>query len=156
MYNPAVPVESYDLIIIDECHRSIYGVWRQVLEYFDAFLGGGSRLRRASRRLGFFRENLVMEYGHEQAVADRVNVDFDIFRIRTEITESGSTVPAEFVTEFRDRETRQLRLEKVDEDIDYRAADLDRKVVAPDQIRTVVRTLRNSLPEMFPDRERPG
>ena len=97
---------------------------------------------------------MVMEYGHEQAVADRVNVDFDVFRIRTEITESGGKVPADFVTEFRDRETRQLRLEKVDEEIDYSATELDRKVVAPDQIRTVVRTLRDSLPVIFEDRER--
>ena len=95
-----------------------------------------------------------MEYPHEQAVADRVNVDFDVFRIRTEITETGGTVPAEFVTEFRDRETRQMRLEKVDTDIDYNAADLDRRVVAPDQIRTVVRTLRDSLPMIFEDRDR--
>ena len=152
-YNPKVPIESYDLIIIDECHRSIYGVWRQVLEYFDAFLVGLTATP-GIQTFAFFEQNMVMEYGHEQAVADRVNVDFDVFRIRTEITESGGTVPADFVTEFRDRETRQLRLEKVDEDIDYSAAELDRKVVAPDQIRTVVRTLRDSLPVIFDDRER--
>ena len=151
-YNPKVPIESYDLIIIDECHRSIYGVWRQVLEYFDAFLVGLTATP-GIQTFAFFN-HMVMEYGHEQAVADRVNVDFDVFRIRTEITESGGTVPAEFVTEFRDRETRQLRLEKVDEEIDYSAAELDRKVVAPDQIRTVVRTLRDSLPQIFEDRER--
>ena len=103
---------------------------------------------------GFFDQNLVMEYGHAQAVADRVNVDFDVFRIRTEITESGGVVPAGFVTEFRDRETRKRRLERVDTDIDYDANQLDKRVVAPDQIRTIVRTLRNSLPEIFPDRER--
>ena len=152
-YNPKVPIEFYDLIIIDECHRSIYGVWRQVLEYFDAFLVGLTATP-GIQTFAFFDQNMVMEYGHEQAVADRVNVDFDVFRIRTEITESGGTVPADFVTEFRDRETRQLRLEKVDEDIDYNAAELDRKVVAPDQIRTVVRTLRDSLPVIFEDRER--
>ena len=152
-YNPQVPIESYDLIIIDECHRSIYGVWRQVLEYFDAFLVGLTATP-GIQTFAFFDQNMVMEYGHEQAVADRVNVDFDVFRIRTEITESGGTVPADFVTEFRDRETRQLRLEKVDEEIDYKAAELDRKVVAPDQIRTVVRTLRASLPKIFEDRER--
>ena len=117
-YNPRVPIESYDLIIIDECHRSIYGVWRQVLEYFDAFLVGLTATP-GIQTFGFFEQNMVMEYGHEQAVADRVNVDFDVFRIRTEITESGGTVPADFVTEFRDRETRELRLEKVDEEIDY-------------------------------------
>ena len=152
-YNPVVPIESYDLIIVDECHRSIYGVWRQVLEYFDAFLVGLTATP-GKQTFGFFEQNLVMEYGHAQAVADRVNVDFDVFRIRTEITESGGTVPAEFVTKFRDRDTREHRLEKIDEDLTYDAAQLDRRVVAPDQIRTVVRTLRNSLPEMFPDRER--
>ena len=152
-YNPAVPIESYDLIIVDECHRSIYGVWRQVLEYFDAFLVGLTATP-GKQTFGFFDQNLVMEYGHAQAVADRVNVDFDVFRIRTEITESGGVVPAGFVTEFRDRETRKRRLEKVDTDIDYDANQLDKRVVAPDQIRTIVRTLRNSLPEIFPDRER--
>ncbi len=152
-YNPRVPIESYDLIIIDECHRSIYGVWRQVLEYFDAFLVGLTATP-GLQTVAFFKRNMVMEYGHEQAVADRVNVDFDVFRIRTEITESGGTVPADFVTEFRDRETRQLRFEKVDTDIDYNAAELDRKVVAPDQIRTVAKTLRASLPKIFKDRER--
>ena len=152
-YNPQVPIESYDLIVIDECHRSSYGVWRQVLEYFDAFLVGLTATP-GIQTFAFFDQNLVMEYGHTQAVADRVNVDFDVFRIRTEITESGGTVPADFVTEFRDRETRQLRLEKVDEDIDYSAAEPDRRVVAPDQIRTVVRTLRDSLPRIFEDRER--
>ncbi|WP_323670960.1 DEAD/DEAH box helicase family protein [Candidatus Poriferisodalis multihospitum] len=152
-YNRLVPIESYDLIIIDECHRSIYGVWRQVLEYFDAFLVGLTATP-GMQTFGFFDQNLVMEYGHAQAVADRVNVDFDVFRIRTEITESGGTVPAEFVTKFRDRDTREHRLEKIDEDITYDANQLDRSVVAPDQIRTVVRALRSSLPEMFPDRER--
>ncbi|WP_323670771.1 DEAD/DEAH box helicase family protein [Candidatus Poriferisodalis multihospitum] len=152
-YNPAVPVESYDLIIIDECHRSIYGVWRQVLEYFDAFLVGLTATP-SKQTFGFFDQNLVMEYGHAQAVADRVNVDFDVFRIRTEITEGGSAVPAGFVTEFRDRDTRERRWQRIDRDLPYAAAQLDRQVVAPDQIRTVVRTLRDSLPVMFPDRER--
>ena len=152
-YNPQVPIESYDLIIIDECHRSIYGVWRQVLEYFDAFLVGLTATP-GIQTFAFFDQNLVMEYGHAQAVADRVNVDFDIFRIRTEITETGGTVPSGFVTEFRDRETRSIRLEQADADIAYDAAELDRRVVAPDQIRTIVRTFRDSLPEMFEDRER--
>ena len=152
-YNPAVPIESYDVIVIDECHRSIYGVWRQVLEYFDAFLIGLTATP-GKQTFGFFDQNLVMEYGHEQAVADRVNVDFDVFRIRTEITESGSTVDKGQVTEFRDRETRSQRFQRIDADIDYSGAELDRKVVAPDQIRTIAATLRDSLPEMFPGRDR--
>ena len=153
VYNPKVPIESYDVIVVDECHRSIYGVWRQVLEYFDAFIVGLTATP-GIQTFAFFEQNLVTEYGHAEAVADRVNVDFDVFRIRTEITEGGGAVPAGFVTKFRDRLTRGERLERIDVEVDYDAVELDRRVVAPAQIRTVVATLRDSLPVMFPDRER--
>ena len=87
-YNRDVPIETFDVIITDECHRSIYNLWRQVLEYFDGFLIGLTATP-SKQTFGFFRQNLVMEYTHEQAVADNVNVDFDTYRIRTEITEQG-------------------------------------------------------------------
>src|SRR5204863_2491248 len=87
-YNPAVPIELFGVIIIDECHRSIFGLWRQVFDYFDAHLIGLTATPN-KQALGFFNQNLVMEYGHEQAVADGVNVDFDVYHIRTEITEHG-------------------------------------------------------------------
>ena len=87
-YNPAIPVETFDIIIIDECHRSIYNLWRQVLEYFDAYLIGLTATP-SKQTLGFFNQNLVMEYSHEQAVADGVNVGYDVYRIRTQITEAG-------------------------------------------------------------------
>ncbi len=151
-YNPKVPIETFDVIVVDECHRSIYGVWRQVLEYFDAHVIGLTATP-GKQTFGFFDQNLVMEYGHEQAVADRVNVDFDVYRIRTDISERGSTIEAGLVTKFRDRETRAVRLEKIDEDIVYDAKALDRQVVARDQIRTIVRTFRDKLPEIFPGRE---
>ena len=147
-YNPAIPVETFDVIFVDECHRSIYTLWRQVLEYFDATLIGLTATP-AKQTFGFFNRNLVMEYGHEQAVADGVNVDFDVYRIRTRITEQGSTVEAGLWVDRRDRETRARRWEKLDDDLIFAAADLDREVVAPDQIRTVIRTFRDRLPEMF-------
>jgi type I restriction enzyme R subunit len=143
-YNPAIPIEMFDVVIIDECHRSIYGVWRQVVEYFDAFLVGLTATP-AKQTFGFFNQNLVVEYGHAEAVADGVNVDFDVYRIRTEISEKGSTVDAGLVTKFRDRETRKTRLEKLDEDVVYDARQLDRDVVSIDQIRTVIRTFRDNL-----------
>ncbi|HVF04020.1 MAG TPA: type I restriction-modification enzyme R subunit C-terminal domain-containing protein [Frankiaceae bacterium] len=151
-YQPMLPIEAFDVVIVDECHRSIYGVWRQVLEYFDAFLVGLTATP-GKQTFGFFNKNLVMEYGFPQAVADGVNVDFDVFRLSTAISEGGSTIDAGYATTFRDRETRAERLEVVDEDLTYDAAQLDRKVVAKDQIRTVVRAVRDNLPAMFPDRE---
>lgn len=150
-YNPELPIETFDVIIIDECHRSIYGVWRQVLEYFDAFLIGLTATP-GKQTFGFFNQNMVMEYGFSQAVADGVNVDFDVFRLSTEISEAGSTIEAGYYTTFRDRETRDERLVEVDEDLPYTARELDKRYVAKDQIRTVLEALRDNLPVMFPDR----
>jgi type I restriction enzyme R subunit len=152
VYNPKVPPETFDIVIVDECHRSIFGLWRQVLDYFDAFTIGLTATPN-KQALGFFNQNLVMEYGHEEAVADAVNVDFDVYRIDTRITKTGSTVDAGLVTGFRDRQTRDLRWEKLDEEVSYGAEKLDRAVVAKDQIRTVIETFRKRLfTEIFPGR----
>jgi type I restriction enzyme R subunit len=150
-YDPAVPIETFDIVIVDECHRSIYGAWRQVLDYFDAFVIGLTATPN-KQALGFFDQNLVMEYSHDRAVADRVNVDFDVYRIRTEITERGSKVEADIYTAFRDRESRKRRWQKLDEEVTYGAEKLDRAVVAKDQIRTVIRAFRDQLPQIFPGR----
>ena len=151
-YNPGVPIETFDFIIVDECHRSIYGVWRQVLEYFDAYLVGLTATP-SNQTFGFFRQNLVMEYDHAQAVADGVNVDFDVYRIGTRITEQGSEVEAGEWVGYRDRSTRRERWEELDEPLTYDAAQLDRRVLAKDQIRTVIQTFRDRLfTEIFPGR----
>jgi type I restriction enzyme R subunit len=151
-YNAAVPPEMFDVVIVDECHRSIYGVWRQVLDYFDSFIIGLTATPN-KQAFGFFNQCLASEYTHDQAVADGVNVDFDVYRIRTEITERGSTIDAGLVTGFRDRATRAVRWEQVDEAIDYGFGELDRAVVAKDQFRTVIRTFRERLfTDIFPGR----
>src|SRR5438046_10710361 len=101
-YNSAFPIDTFDIIITDECHRSIYNLWRQVLEYFDAHLIGLTATP-STQTFGFFNQNLVIEYGHEQAVADGVNVNYDVYRIKTEVTEAGSKVEAGYWLEVRDR-----------------------------------------------------
>jgi type I restriction enzyme, R subunit len=152
-YNPNIPIETFDFIITDECHRSIYNLWRQVLEYFDAHLIGLTATP-STQTFGFFNQNLVMEYNHEQAVADGVNVGFDVYRISTAISEHGSTVEAGQHIDTRNRLTRAQRWEQLDEDLTYSAKQLDRDVVAPDQIRTVIRTFRDKLfTEIFPGRK---
>ncbi len=151
-YNRAIPIEFFDLIIVDECHRSIYNLWRQVLEYFDAFLIGLTATP-SKQTLGFFHQNLVSEYNHEQAVADQVNVGFDVYRIKTYVSEHGSTVEAGHWVDKRDRQTRKVRWQKLDDDFTYDAGRLDRDVVSPDQIRTVLRTFKEKLfTEIFPGR----
>ena len=117
-YNPRIPIETFDFIVTDECHRSIYHLWRQVLEYFDGFLIGLTATP-SKQTLGFFNQNLVMEYLHERAVADGVNVGYDVFRIRTEITEHGSVVERGFYVDKRDKNTRRQRWEQLDDDLPY-------------------------------------
>ncbi|MGB5099593.1 MAG: type I restriction-modification enzyme R subunit C-terminal domain-containing protein [Methanothrix sp.] len=151
VYNPEIPVETFDFVITDECHRSIYNLWRQVLEYFDAFLVGMTATP-SKQTLGFFNQNLVMEYNHERAVADGVNVGYEVYRIKTEISERGSKVEAGYYIDIRDKLTREKRWEMLDEDLEYSPRQLDRNVVATDQIRTVIRTFKEKLPEIFPER----
>src|SRR5258705_428530 len=154
VYNTAIPPEFFDVIFIDECHRSIYSLWRQVLDYFDAYLLGLTATP-AKHTYGFFNQNVVMEYPHERAVADGVNCDYDVYRIRTNITGQGSTIEAApgTVVGYRDRSTRQTRWEAPDEDVSYAATDLDLNVVSIDQIVLIVQTFRDKvLKETFPDR----
>ena len=151
-YNPKIPIDTFDLIIVDECHRSIYGKWRHVLEYFDAFITGLTATPYGQTR-NFFNQNLVYEYSHEQAVEDDVNVGFYVYRIKTEITESGSTVTAGSYVARRERGNRELNWEELDEDVEYTGNQLDRNIVAEDQIRTVIQTFKDKLfTDLFPSR----
>jgi type I restriction enzyme, R subunit len=151
-YNPRIPIETFDFIITDECHRSIYHLWRQVLEYFDAFLIGLTATP-SKQTIGFFDNNLVMEYNHDRAVADGVNVGYDVYRIRTEITEKGSKVDSGYYVDKRNKLTRKVRWEQLDDDLVYPSEQLDRNVVAPDQIRTIIRAFRDNLfSDIFPGR----
>ncbi|MDX2169983.1 MAG: DEAD/DEAH box helicase family protein, partial [Deltaproteobacteria bacterium] len=159
VYSPTLPPEFFDVVIVDECHRSIYTLWRQVLEYFDAALIGLTATP-ANHTYAFFHKNVVSEYTHVQAVRDRVNVPFQVYDIRTRVTEGGGLIVAEapagaarVVVGRRDRQTRAVRWETLDEDLPYAAEQVDRSVVVPDQIRTVVRTLKQKMfTDIFPGR----
>jgi type I restriction enzyme R subunit len=153
VYNPKIPIETFDFIVIDECHRSIYNIWRQVLEYFDAFLIGLTATP-SQQTIGFFNSNLVQDYSHERAVADGVNVGFDVYTIATEITANGARLsrePGLFVP-HRDRKTKAKQYKELDNDLTYTANQLDRDVVSDHQIRLVIRTFKERLPEIFPGR----
>ena len=153
VYNPEIPIDTFDLIIVDECHRSIYGKWRHVLEYFDSFILGLTATPY-SQTLNFFNQNLVYEYRHEQAIEDDVNVGYYVYRIKTEITERGSTVAEGSYVARRDRVSRRLTWEELEENEEYTGNQLDREVVAEDQIRTIIRTFKDCLfTDLFPSRQ---
>jgi type I restriction enzyme R subunit len=152
-YNPAVPIESFDFIIIDECHRSIYNLWKQVLDYFDAFLIGLTATPD-KRTYAFFNENLVSHYEHKQAVADNVNVDYDVYTIETEITKKGAVLKAKEYFDFRNKMTREKEWTLLEDEVVYEGKQLDRDVVNPSQIRNILRTYREKLKaDLFPERD---
>ncbi len=154
VYNPRIPIEAFDVIVVDECHRSIYNIWRQVLEYFDAFIVGLTATPTA-QTIGFFAGNLVQAYTHEQAVVDGVNVGYEVYRIETKISNSGAKLvrePGVFVP-HRDRRTKLRRYKELDDDLTYAPSQLDRDVVAENQIRLVISTFRDKLPTIFPGRK---
>lgn len=151
-YNPNFPIESFDYIVVDECHRSIYNLWRQVLDYFDAKIIWLTATP-SKQTIWFFDNNLIMEYNHERAVADWVNVDFGVYKITTEITDQWSRIEAWYYIDKRHKLTRKVIQEKLDEDILYEAWDVDRSVVVPDQIRTIIKTFRDKMfTEIMPGR----
>ncbi len=151
VYNAKYPPEFFDVIIIDECHRSIYNVWKQVLEYFDAFQIGLTATPD-KRTLAYFDQNIVSEYSREQAIIDGVNVGEDIFLIETQVSRQGGTILKQMV-EYRNRMSREKRWAQLDEDVDYRPSQLDRDIVNPSQIRAVIRAFRDNLyTTLFPRR----
>ena len=152
VYNEKYPPEFFDCIIVDECHRSIYNVWNQVLEYFDSFIIGLTATPD-KRTFAFFNENVVSEYPREQAIIDGVNVGEDIFLIETNIGKNTTHIMKQMI-EVRSRLSREKRWKQLDEDVDYRPSQLDRDIVNPSQIRTVIRTFKeNVFTSLFPRRK---
>lgn len=151
VYNEKYPPEFFDCIIVDECHRSIYNVWNQVLEYFDSFIIGLTATPD-KRTFAFFNQNVVSEYSREQAIIDGVNVGEDIFLIETDVTRNGARIMKQLI-EYRDRLSRAKRWKQMDEDLVYTSSQLDRDVINPSQIRTVIRSFKDNLfTQLFPHR----
>lgn len=152
VYNEKYPPEFFDVIIVDECHRSIYNVWSQVLSYFDAFIVGLTATPD-NRTFAFFNENIVSEYPREQAIVDGVNVGEDIFLIETNVGKNGGHLMKQLI-EYRDRLSRAKRWKQLDEDVHYQPTQLDRDIVNPSQIRAVIKTYKENLyTNLFPRRK---
>lgn len=154
VYNPKYPISFFDFVYIDECHRSIYNLWKQVLDYFD-FFQVGLTATPDKRTFAYFNENVVSEYSREQAVIDGVNVGEDEYIIETKIsTQGGYISKAERVIQKRERLTRKQRWEQLDEDIVYDSTMLDKDIVNPSQIRNIIKAFKEAVEKVaYPDRE---
>lgn len=149
-----LPADYFDLIIVDECHRSIYGRWQKVLNYFSSARIVGLTATPAPETLAFFNDNLIISYTLEKSIADRINVSYRVYRIITEVTEKGGVIKQdEKITEITKYtgETKSLVAEK---ETEYLRTELDRSVVNPAQIRLVLEEFKNAIyTDLYPERE---
>jgi type I restriction enzyme R subunit len=151
VYNEKIPMEFFDFVVIDECHRSIYNLWKQVLDYFDAFQIGLTATPD-NRTFGYFNQNLVCDYGYQKAVEDGVLVPYNVFEIVTKVTQQGSKIELGEYVSSREKLTRKQFWNTLDEEVEYNGRQLDDKVVNVNQIRLILKAVKDNLPAMFPDR----
>lgn len=153
IYNEKLPIEFFDFIVIDECHRSIYNLWMQVLDYYDSFQIGLTATPD-NRTFGYFKQNIVSEYSSEQAIADGVNVGHDVYLIETKVTQQGAIIEKGQYIERREKLSRKKRWEMQDENKAYGANQLDKDVVNQNQIQLIIKTFKEMLPDIFKNEKR--
>ena len=153
--NPNLPHDYFDLIIIDECHRSIYGNWRKVLEYFDTARLVGLTATPVPETMAFFNNNRIVNYTLEKSIVDGVNVDCRVYRIRTQVTENGGAILKGEKVKEETRYTRDIKTIFNKEAKTYTSKELNRSVINPAQIKLVLSTYRDVVyTELFNDPQR--
>lgn len=150
-----LPPDYFQLIIVDECHRSIYGKWRAVLEYFSSAHVLGLTATPTPEAYAFFNNNIIEEYTYDDSVVDGVNVPSRVYRIKTEVTEHGGAIKAGTKVTETARRTGAETTYEAHHRVDYDPNALDRSVINPDQIREVLQAYKKSIyEELYPDREK--
>ena len=149
-----LPPDFFDLIIVDECHRSIYGRWRKVLEYFKEARIIGLTATPGDETMAFFNNNRVVNYTLEKSIVDEINVDCRVYRIRTSATENGGEIHKGEKYREVTTYTGEKRMTRAVEATPYQANDLDRAVINPEQIKLVLESYKNAVySELYPSRD---
>ena len=153
--NLTLPPDYFDMIIIDECHRSIYGNWRKVLEYFNTAKMIGLTATPVPETLAFFNNNRIVNYTLEKSIIDGVNVDHRVYRIKTQATEDGGAIRIGDSFKQITRYTGTTKDIKNNEEATYTKEELNRSIVNPSQIKLILETFRDAVyTEMFVDPQR--
>ena len=153
--NPNLPHDYFDLIIIDECHRSIYGNWRKVLEYFDTARLVGLTATPIPETMAFFNNNRIVNYTLEKSIVDGVNVDCRVYRIKTQVTENGGAILEGEKIKEETRYTGDVKTISNKETKTYTNKELNRSVINPAQIKLILSTYRDVVyTELFNDPQR--
>lgn len=154
--NPVLPQDYFDLIVIDECHRSIYGNWKKVLEYFNTARLIGLTATPVPETKAFFNNNIVVNYTLEKSIVDGVNVGARVYRIKTQETENGGAIRIGDKLRQVTRYTGKVETITNRESQNYTKEELNRSIINPAQIKLILQTYKDAVySEMFiePQRE---
>ena len=153
--NPNLPHDYFDMIIVDECHRSIYGNWRKVLEYFDTARLVGLTATPIPETMAFFNNNRIVNYTLEKSIVDGVNVDCRVYRIKTQVTETGGAILEGEKFKEETRYTGEVKTVSSKETKTYTNKELNRSIINPAQIKLILSTYRDVVyTELFNDPQR--
>lgn len=153
--NPNLPHDYFDMIIVDECHRSIYGNWRKVLEYFDTARLVGLTATPIEETIAFFNNNRIVNYTLEKSIVDGVNVDCRVYRIKTQVTETGGAILEGEKFKEETRYTGEVKTVSSKETKTYTNKELNRSIINPAQIKLILSTYRDVVyTELFNDPQR--
>lgn len=153
--NLKLPSDYFQFIIVDECHRSIYGKWKAVLDYFSEAKVLGLTATPTPEAYAYFDNNIIEEYTYDESVVDGVNVPSRVYRIATEITEHGGAIKSGTKVTETARKTGETTAYVAPQRVDYDNVQLDRSVVNRDQIRKVLMAYKKAIyEELYPEREK--
>ena len=150
-----IPPNYFQLIIVDECHRSIYGKWKAVLDYFSGANILGLTATPTPEAYAFFDNNIVENYTYERSIIDGVNVPARIYRIATEVTEHGGTLKEGTTVTETTRRNLDSTTYTVNQNKEYAPNLLDRSITNRQQIHKVLESFKKSIYEdLYPEREK--
>ena len=153
--NPNLLSDFFDMIIIDECHRSIYGNWQKVLNYFSKAKLIGLTATPIPETKAFFNGNIIVNYTLEKSIVDGVNVDCRVYRIKTQATENGGAILEGDKVKRETCYTGQVQTINNQETKNYTREELNRSIINPAQIKLILETYRDAVyTELFTDPQR--
>lgn len=149
--------DYFDLIIIDECHRSIYTKWRPVLEYFaNHAIMLGLTATPIAETMEFFHNNVVSQYSFVQSVVDGINVPPVVYRIDTQLTRSGGQILAGETIHVGSHVFGNEQVKRAVTPVFYQGRDVQhsRAIMVPAQIYAVLQEYKNVVfTKLYPERE---
>ena len=150
-----LPPDYFQLIIVDECHRSIYGKWKKVLDYFSDATVLGLTATPTPEAYAYFNNNIIEQYTYDDSVVDGVNVPPRIYRIITDVTAHGGTIEKGTKIVETTKKTGKSETHVAQTTVEYGSAELDRSVVNKNQIKEVLMAYKKAIYEdLYPARDK--